>query len=68
MENQVRELRKQKKLTQQEVAQVLSVSRQTVIASENGKDHPPLGLAVKSGRVMELPLETSFFYKEDENE
>ena len=68
MENQVRELRKQKYLTQQEVAKVLAVFRQTVIAIGNAKYHPSLDLAVKSGRVRELTLKNSFFYKEDENE
>lgn len=68
MENQIRTLRKQKGMTQQELAKILGVSRQTVIAIENGKYHPSLELAFRIGRVMELPLEAIFDYREDEDE
>lgn len=68
MKNQIRVLRKQKGMTQQELAKILAVSRQTVIAIENGKYHPSLELAFKISRVMELPLEAIFFDQEDEDE
>jgi len=68
MKNQIRVLRKQKGMTQQELAKILGVSRQTVIAIENGKYHPSLELAFRIGRVMELPLEAIFFDQEDDDE
>jgi putative transcriptional regulator len=68
MENQVKSLRKEKGMTQQEFAKMLGVSRQTIIAIENGRYHPSLELAFKIGRVMELPLEKIFFYAEEDNE
>ena len=68
MKNQIRVLRKQKGMTQQELAKILGVSRQTVIAIENGKYHPSLELAFRIGRVMELPLEVIFFDQEDDDE
>lgn len=68
MKNQIRDLRKKKGFTQQELAKVLGVSRQTVIAIENGRYHPSLELAFRIGRVMDLPLEEIFFYQEEDYE
>ena len=68
MENQIRDLRKKKGFTQQKLATVLGVSRQTVIAIENGRYHPSLELAFRIGRVMDLPLEEIFFYQEEEDD
>lgn len=68
MENQLKELRKKRGLTQKEFATVVGVSRQTVIAIESGRYHPSLELAFKISRVMGLPLEEIFFYEEEEDE
>lgn len=47
MKNKTRELRKERGLTQAELAEVLGVSRQTVNAIENGDYNPSTSLAIK---------------------
>lgn len=61
MNNRVRELRKQKGLTQDELAKALHVSRQTVNAIENNKYNPTLELAIRLARYLGLPVEQIFF-------
>ncbi len=61
MNNRVRELRKQKGLTQDELAKALHVSRQTVNAIENNKYNPTLELAIRLARYIGLPVEQIFF-------
>ena len=47
MKNNIKELRKNKKLRQEDLAEELGVTRQTVIAIENNKYDPTLELAMK---------------------
>ena len=47
MKNNIKELRKNKKLRQEDLAEELGVTRQTVIAIENNKYDPTLQLAMK---------------------
>ena len=47
MKNNIKELRKNKKLRQEDLAEKLGVTRQTVIAIENNKYDPTLELAMK---------------------
>lgn len=47
MKNKTRELRKEQGLTQEELADALGVSRQTVNAIENGDYNPSTSLAIK---------------------
>ena len=61
MNNRVRELRKQKGLTQDELAKALHVSRQTINAIENNKYNPTLELAIRLARYIGLPVEQIFF-------
>lgn len=65
MRNRLRELRRERDLTQEELAKVLGVSRQTIIAIERGKYAPSLPLALRISRVFERPLDTIFFEDED---
>ncbi|MBR3045726.1 MAG: helix-turn-helix transcriptional regulator [Oscillospiraceae bacterium] len=64
MNNRVRELRKQKGLTQDELAKALHVSRQTVNAIENNKYNPTLELAIRLARYIGLPVEQIFMLDE----
>ena len=57
MKNKLRELRKQRNLTQEELAGFLKVSRQTIIAIENNKYDPSLSLALKMARFFSVPVE-----------
>ena len=47
MKNNIKELRKNKKLRQEDLAEKLGVTRQTIIAIENNKYDPTLELAMK---------------------
>ena len=60
MKNQLRELRARDSLTQADLADLLDVSRQTVIALESGKYDPSLPLAFRISRAFKLPLEEIF--------
>lgn len=61
MKNRVKELRKQLKLTQDELAQELGVTRQTINAIENNKYNPTLELAIKMAKFLDAPVEQLFF-------
>lgn len=60
MKNQVRELRKARKITQQELAALLQVSRQTVNAIENERYDPSLSLAFRLSRTFDTTIEKIF--------
>lgn len=51
-------------MTQAELAQRIGVTRQTVIAIEQGKYSPTLELAFQIARVFEVPLDEVFQYDE----
>jgi putative transcriptional regulator len=61
MINRVKEFRKQLKLTQDELAQKLGVTRQTINAIENNKYNPTLELAIKTAKFLGVPVEQLFF-------
>lgn len=60
MKNRLEELRKQRTIRQEDLAQALGVSRQTVISLEKGKYNPSLALAFKLARYFGLPIEAIF--------
>ena len=60
IENNVRECRKQLNLTQENLAKLLDISRQTIIAIENRKYNPSLELALKMGKLFNKPIEEIF--------
>ena len=64
MKNRVRELRRERKLRQSDLAEDLKVSRQTIIAIENYKYSPSLELALKLARYFQKPVEEVFFLGE----
>ena len=57
MKNQLEELRRQHAIRQEDLAQALGVSRQTVISLEKGKYNPSLALAFKLARYFNLSIE-----------
>lgn len=65
MENRIRELRKSRKLTQEDLALRLNVTRQTINAIENNKYNPTLELAMKLARLLETPVEEIFILLEE---
>ena len=60
MKNRLEELRKARDMRQEDLAQALGVSRQTVISLEKGKYNPSLALAFKLARVFGMPIEEIF--------
>ena len=66
MKNRVHELRKQRRLSQSELADAVEVTRQTIISLENGKYNASLMLAHKIARYFDLTIEEVFLFEEDE--
>ena len=60
MKNSLEELRKQRGVRQEDLAQALGVSRQTVISLEKGKYNPSLALAFKLARYFGMNIEEIF--------
>ena len=68
MKNRLEGIRKEKEITQKELANALEVSRQTVGSLENGRYNPSIILAFKIARFFNLSIEEIFIYEEDKNE
>jgi putative transcriptional regulator len=64
MDNNLKNLRTLKKVSQNDLADALSVSRQTINSIENGKFDPSLTLAMKLTRYFGVSLEEIFIYKD----
>ena len=62
MKNKVRQLRKEKGLTQEQLAEIIGVSRQTINAIEKEKFDPSLPTAFKMARIFLTPIESFFYY------
>ena len=60
VKNRVEELRKEKKLSQEEFGKAIKVSRQTVSSIETGKYNPSLELAFIISDFFEMPIEEIF--------
>ena len=60
--NTIRELRVARSMTQQGLADLIHVTRQTVIAIEGDKYSPSLEVAFRIARVFDVPLERIFQY------
>lgn len=66
MRNKLDKLRKIKGLTQEEFANELRVSRQTISAIENGKYNPSLDLAFEIALYFNMTIEEVFTYEKGE--
>tara|TARA_B100000902_G_scaffold98120_1_gene100599 strand:+ start:1594 stop:1788 length:195 start_codon:yes stop_codon:yes gene_type:complete len=64
MENKLKDLRQKKQVSQNALAEALSVSRQTINSIENGKFDPSLTLAIKLTRFFEVSLDEIFIYED----
>ncbi|WP_312648915.1 helix-turn-helix transcriptional regulator [Aminipila sp.] len=60
MKNKIKELRKQIGLRQEDLANELGVTRQTINAIENDKYNPTLELAMKLAKLLHTPVEEIF--------
>ncbi len=63
MKNNIKELRKSRKLRQEDLAEILGVTRQTIIAIENNKYDPTLELAMKISEFFEITVNEIFKLK-----
>ncbi len=63
--NRVSQFRKEKNVTQEELATILQVSRQTVIAIEKGNYTPSLLLGLKIAQFFNKNVEEIFIYKNE---
>lgn len=68
MKNCIKELRKARGLRQEDMAHLLGVSRQTVVAMENNKYDPTLELAMKVARLLEQPVERIFSWMHEKRD
>lgn len=66
MKNRIKVERAGKDVTQQQLADAVGVSRQTVLAIEKGKFLPSTPLAIKIARFFEKPVESIFILEEDD--
>ena len=60
MKNRLEELRRERGIRQEDLANALGVSRQTIISLEKGKYNPSLALAFRLARHFALPIEDIF--------
>ncbi|MBR2716058.1 MAG: helix-turn-helix transcriptional regulator [Ruminococcus sp.] len=65
MKNRIEELRKEKGIRQDELSNVLGVSRQTISSLENGRYNPSITLAYKIAKVFDLAIEDVFIFDEE---
>ena len=66
LENKIKEKRLGINLTQDELAERLNVSRQTIISLEKGKYNPSITLAFKIAKLFDCQIEDVFIYKGEE--
>lgn len=67
MNNRIKELRKFKKLSQEDLAKACEVSRQTINAIENNKYDPSLALAFQLAENLEVSVNELFLYQNGRN-
>ena len=65
MKNKLEQIRKDRGITQEDLANILEVSRQTVNSLENGRYNPSIVLAFKIAKVFGLQIEEIFIYEEE---
>ncbi len=66
MENRIAALRKERRISQAELAEAVSVTRQTIISLESGRYNASLLLAHKIAKYFETTIEDIFLFEEEE--
>lgn len=67
MNNKIKELRAKYNLTQNDLAKMVNVRRETIVFLEKGKYNPSLKLAYDISRVLKTTIEEVFVFNEEEN-
>ena len=65
MKNRLEELRKARGVSQEELADALEVSRQTICSLEKGRYNPSILLAFRIARYFGAAIEDIFLYEEE---
>lgn len=65
LNNKIKELRKKDVVTQEDLANAVGVTRQTIISLENGKYNASLQLAYKIAKFFGTSIENVFIFEED---
>ena len=65
MKTWIKELRTEKGITQQQLADIVDVTRQTILFLEKGKYNPSLRLAWMIAEVFEKPIEDVFNFDDE---
>ncbi|MFY9812987.1 MAG: helix-turn-helix transcriptional regulator [Dehalococcoidales bacterium] len=68
MQNKIKLLRAQNGFTQQDLAEKVSVSRQTIISLESGRYNPSIFLAYHIARVFNMTIEDVFLFEKEKQE
>jgi putative transcriptional regulator len=66
VKNRLEEIRRQRGIKQEELAEALKVSRQTISSLENGRYNPSIILAFRIARYFDMQIEDIFIYDEEE--
>ena len=67
LRTRIKEFREVKGLTQEELANRVDVTRQTILFMEKGKYNPSLRLAYNIAKELGRPLEEVFSFEDEEN-
>ena len=65
MKNHLEKIRKERGIKQEDLANALEVSRQTIGSLENGRYNPSIILAFKIARYFDMSIEEIFIYEEE---
>ncbi|QOS82331.1 helix-turn-helix transcriptional regulator [Paenibacillus sp. JNUCC31] len=68
LKNRLEEIRKKNGIKQEELADRLEVSRQTIGSLENGRYNPSIILAFKIARYFDMSIEEIFIYEEEQDD
>jgi putative transcriptional regulator len=68
LKNNLEAIRKQHGITQEELADTLEVSRQTISSLENGRYNPSIILAFKIAKYFNMSIEDIFIYEKEHYE
>jgi len=64
--NKIAQLRREKRISQADLAEAVEVTRQTIISLESGRYNASLQLAYKIARYFDLTIEDVFLFEEEE--
>ena len=67
MENRIAALRKERRISQAELAEAVAVTRQTIISLESGRYNASLLLAHRIAKYFDAAIEDIFLFEEEES-